>query len=80
MTQSSTPRTWCGASGGSCPNGAVTEPPLPFGFDHASITITSIQVSGTQVALQVVITLYQTPSTAFTTLSTYVSSFTKAGP
>jgi len=80
MTQSSTPRTWCGASGGSCPNGAVTEPPLPFGFDHASITITSIQVSGTQVALQVVITLYQTPSTAFTTLSTYVSSFTKASP
>ena len=84
MTQSSTPRTWCGASGGSCPNGAVTEPPLPFGFDHASITVVAVSTPSPcpcyQVALQVTITLFQTPSTAFTTLSTYVSSFTKAGP
>jgi len=81
MTQSSTPRSWCGASGGSCPNGAVTEPALPAGFDHASITVAAVNVPGPfQVALQVTITLFQTPSTAFTTLSTYVSSFTKAGP
>ena len=86
MTQSSTPRSWCGASGGSCPNGAVTEPALPAGFDHASINVFAVTQTPPpacpcpQVALQVTITLFQTPSTAFTTLSTYVSSFTKAGP
>jgi len=52
--------------------GGITEPVIPAGFDHATITIT--QITGMSVR-QVTVTLYQTPSTAYTTLSTYISSY-----
>lgn len=54
--------------------GALPEPVIPAGFDHAVVTISA--VAGVS-AWQVTITLYQTPSITYTTLSTYVSSFTR---
>lgn len=53
--------------------GGIAEPVIPAGFDRATITIT--QITGMLVK-QVTVTLYQTPSsTAYTTLSTYISSY-----
>ena len=53
--------------------GSLTEPTIPAGFDHAAIAISA--VAGVSV-WQVIVTLYQTPSTVYTTLSTNVSNFT----
>ena len=58
------------------PGGTLAEPTIPTGFDHAVIAISA--VTGVSV-WQVTVTLYQTPSTAYTTLSTYVSNCTKCG-
>jgi len=76
LTQSTGYHTWCGASGG-CANGAIPEPTIPAGFDHAVINVSTTGVAN---VLQVAVTLYQSPSTAYTTLSTYISNITKGGP
>ncbi|HEX9246663.1 MAG TPA: type II secretion system protein [bacterium] len=54
--------------------GNLAEPTLPAGIDHAVVAISA--VTGVSV-WQVTITLYQIPSTVYTTISTYVSNFTK---
>ena len=53
--------------------GGISEPTIPAGFDHAVVNIQA--VTGVSVK-QVTITLYQAPSTVYTTLSTYVSNYT----
>jgi prepilin-type N-terminal cleavage/methylation domain-containing protein len=53
--------------------GAISEPTIPAGFDHAVVSIQT--VAGVSVK-QVTITLYQAPSSVYTTLSTYVSNYT----
>jgi hypothetical protein len=53
--------------------GQYKEPQLPPGFDHAVIGIEAVE--GVP-AKQVTITLYQSPSAAFTVFSTYISNFT----
>jgi type II secretory pathway pseudopilin PulG len=53
--------------------GAIQEPQIPAGFDHAVVSVQA--VSGVSVK-QVTVTLYQDPSSAYTTLSTYVSNYT----
>ena len=53
--------------------GGISEPTIPAGFDHAVVSIQS--VTGVSV-MQVTITLYQAPSSVYTTLSTYVSNYT----
>lgn len=53
--------------------GAISEPQIPAGFDHAVVSVQA--VSGVSVK-QVAVTLYSAPSVAYTTLSTYVSNYT----
>ncbi len=53
--------------------GAISEPQIPAGFDHAVISITA--VAGVSVK-QTTVTLYQSSSTVYTILSTYVSNYT----
>ena len=53
--------------------GGISEPTIPAGFDHAVVNIQS--VTGVSVK-QVTLTLYQVPSSVYTTLSTYVSNYT----
>lgn len=51
----------------------ISEPTIPFGFDHAVVTISP--VSGLS-ADQDTLTLYQTSSSVFDTESSYVASYT----
>ncbi len=60
-------------SGGYTTFGAISEPQIPAGFDHAVI---SIQAVAGVLVKQTTVTLYQDPSTVYTTLSTYVSNYT----
>lgn len=53
--------------------GGISEPQIPAGFDHAVISIQA--VVGLSVK-QMTVTLYQGPSSVYTTLSTYVSNYT----
>ena len=53
--------------------GAMSEPQIPAGFDHAII---SIQAVGGLSVKQVTVTLYQSSSSVYTVLSTYVSNYT----
>jgi len=53
--------------------GGITEPQIPAGFDHA--VISGQAVSGVPVE-QVTVTLYQTPTVVYLTLSTYISNYT----
>jgi type II secretory pathway pseudopilin PulG len=52
--------------------GGILEPTIPAGFDHAVINVQG--VTGVSVK-QVTVTLYQAPSSIYTTLSTYVSNY-----
>jgi type II secretory pathway pseudopilin PulG len=53
--------------------GGISEPTIPAGFDHAVINIQT--VTGVSVK-QATITLYQSTSSVYTTLSTYISNYT----
>jgi len=53
--------------------GGISEPTIPAGFDHAVVSVQT--VAGVSVK-QVTLTLYQSPSSVYTTLSTYVSNYT----
>jgi len=57
--------------------GNISEPQIPTGFDHATITITA--VAGLPVK-QAAVTLYQTPSSVYATFITYVSDHTQPAP
>ena len=60
-------------SGGYTTFGAISEPQIPAGFDHAVVSIQA--VAGVSVK-QTTVTLYSDASSAYTTLSTYVSNYT----
>jgi type II secretory pathway pseudopilin PulG len=53
--------------------GAISEPSIPAGLDHAVIGVQTL--SGMSVK-QLTLTLYSAPATIYTTLSTYVSNYT----
>ncbi len=57
--------------------GSIAEPTIPAGFDHAVITVSA--VSGVSVK-QATVTLYQTSSSVYATLSIYVASYTQPSP
>ena len=57
--------------------GSIAEPPIPAGFDHAVVTIGAV---ATPPVKQVTVTLYQTASSAYTTISTYVGNYTQPAP
>ncbi len=52
----------------------IAEPTIPAGFDHAVINGQSAVTGSVE---QITITLYQTSTKVYTTLSTYVSNYTK---
>jgi len=54
--------------------GNLSEPTIPAGLDHA--VINGQTLSGVSVE-QITITLYSTPTTVYTTFSTYLSNYTK---
>lgn len=53
--------------------GAILEPAIPSGFDHAIVGVQA--VTGVSVK-QVTVTLYHDPSSIYTIISTYVSNYT----
>ncbi len=53
--------------------GNISEPQIPFGFDHAVVTISPVTGVSTD---QDTLTLYQTSSSVFDTESSYVASYT----
>lgn len=53
--------------------GAISEPSIPAGFDHAVISVQTL--SGISVK-QLTLTLYSAPASIYATLSTYVSNYT----
>lgn len=57
--------------------GNVSEPQIPNGFDHATITITA--VAGLPVK-QATVILYQSPSSVYATLITDVADHTQPAP
>ena len=57
--------------------GSVSEPAIPAQFDHAVIAVTA--VSGVLVK-KATLTLYQTASSVYTTMSIYVASYTQPAP
>ncbi len=57
--------------------GNISEPQIPTGFDHATITIAV--VNGLPVK-QATVTLYQSPSSVYATLITYVADHTRPAP
>lgn len=57
--------------------GSISEPVIPAQFDHAAITVTA--VSGVLVK-RATVTLYQTSSSVYATLSIYVASYTQPSP
>ncbi len=57
--------------------GSISEPTIPAGFDHAVITVTA--VTGVSVK-QAAVTLYQSPSSVYATLSIYVANYTQPSP
>lgn len=62
-----------GPSEGYTRYGQYAEPRIPAGFDHAVVDIGAVDRVPVK---QVTITLYQGPSSPYTTFSTYVSNFT----
>lgn len=57
--------------------GALSEPQIPAGYDHAVITVSP--VTGLLVK-QATATLYQSPSSVYATVSTYVAQSTQPSP
>jgi prepilin-type N-terminal cleavage/methylation domain-containing protein len=53
--------------------GSVSEPTIPAGFDHAVVTISTV---GGVAVKQATVTLYQSPSSVYATLSIYVANYT----
>ncbi len=56
--------------------GNISEPQIPFGFDHAVVTIGPVTGTLSTSLDQVTLTLYQTSSSVFATLSSYVALYT----
>jgi type II secretory pathway pseudopilin PulG len=57
--------------------GTVSEPQIPAGYDHAVITVST--VTGLLVK-QATVSLYQSPSSVYATLSIYVAQSTQPSP
>lgn len=57
--------------------GGIAEPRIPAGFDHAVVTISAV---ASPPVKQATVTLYQAPSSAYATLSTYVGNYTQPAP
>ena len=57
--------------------GSVAEPTIPAGFDHAVVTISAV---ASPPVKQVTVTLYQSPSSTYATLGTYVGNYTQPAP
>jgi prepilin-type N-terminal cleavage/methylation domain-containing protein len=52
--------------------GSISEPTIPAGFDHAVVSISAV---GGVAVKQATVTLYQSPSSAYATLSIYVANY-----
>lgn len=52
--------------------GSIAEPTIPAGFDHAVVTVSTV---GSLAVKQATVTLYQSPSSVYATLSTYVANY-----
>lgn len=65
------------ATAGYTTYGSISEPRIPGGFDHAVVTVAA--VAGLSVK-QASVTLYQSPSSVYTTLGIYVANYTQPAP
>ena len=57
--------------------GGIAEPQIPASFDHAIVTVSAV---ANPPVKQATVTLYQAPSSAYATLSTYVGNYTQPAP